>query len=256
MEEEQLNATPTEDEVETVTEDDGNDDVEFTDGADESTEKNETPKAKENSKSESTKERNRKAYETRQRRKEEALKKQAYLDGVKKATKGVNPYTNTPIEDDFDLEEYEIMRELDEDGRDPLADYSQAVKERNKKAQQEQKAKQDRESAERERLDSEMEAFINKYGDDVAKNLLEDKRWEKFSNKLYGKVDVSTIYEMYLDIAAETESQATQLADEKEALRRSSTGRIGKNEVMPKTINQMSDEEFRNFINGQLNKPL
>lgn len=228
--------------------------AEFEDGVENEaeTKKEDKPNAEEEKRIKEQKERNRKAYETRQRKKEEAIKKQAYLDGIKKATKGVNPYTNAPIEDELDLEEYELMKKLDDDGKDPIADYSQALKEKQKQAQKQAKEEEEKQQAEKSRLDADINEFIDKYGEELAEELSNNKDFDEFSKGLYGETPkLATLYEKFKAFNELVEKRAEELANEKEALRMSSTGKIGKQETPPTSIADMSDEEFRKHFNEQ-----
>ena len=59
------------------------------------------------------------------RRQEELAKakREAYIEGIKKSTNGINTFTGQPIKDDVDVEVYETMCEMTEKGLDPVDDY-------------------------------------------------------------------------------------------------------------------------------------
>ena len=66
------------------------------------------------------------ARKRREAEKEEAVKK-ARVDAIKEVL-GTNPYTKKPIEDADDVEEYLLMKQIENDGKDPIADYPEYVK--------------------------------------------------------------------------------------------------------------------------------
>ena len=100
------------------------------------------------------------ARKRREREQQEAIekaKKEAYAKGLSDGKRGalkVNTYTNEPIEDDIDLENFEIMQKLESQGKDPLKDFvkEKARIEREKKADEaKQKEKSDLEKTENEK---------------------------------------------------------------------------------------------------------
>jgi len=78
------------------------------------------------------KEQERRAKELAEEKKK--AEREAYLKGIKMALGDRNPYTDKPIIDEEDLEEYEIMKKLDEQGKDPVEDYSDYIKEQKRLA--------------------------------------------------------------------------------------------------------------------------
>ena len=97
-----------------------------------STEETETQSAEENSKYASIR---RKAEEDAKRRIEEAEAK-AYEKGRLEAYKGkINPYTNKPIVDSSDIEVYEMMYKLEQEGKDPINDLPNALSDRKREEQ-------------------------------------------------------------------------------------------------------------------------
>lgn len=111
-------------------------DVEFADS--------EQDKSSEEPKSETktqTKEQN---SENARRRRE--AERQAELKRVEAATRekaiietlnGKNPYTNGEMKDHADVEEYLLMKEIEKNGGDPLADFSKYQKEKQRKKAEE-----------------------------------------------------------------------------------------------------------------------
>lgn len=262
---------PTEDEVEVVdtdedeveedteteteeneeeTEDDS-DDVEFDDSEEEETKEEEV---KQETKKDPVKERKTKNYnaakervEARKKKELEQAKRDAYIDGVKKSTGGVNRFTDEPIVDDIDVQIFETMCEMEKQGLDPIEDYHKYVaKKERERAQQEAQAKAS-EVAKQKRIDGELDEFVTTYGEDVLKNILNDDNFAEFAEDLIDRVPIKTIYERYLKYEAKTQTKAEELALEKDARRKASSGALKKKESKEKSWNDMSPEEFHKF---------
>ena len=74
---------------------------------------------------------------TRRRREAERQKelKQAREQAIIETLGGVNPFTNEPMTDSIDVEEYLAMKEISKNGGDPLNDYSKFTKNKLKEAE-------------------------------------------------------------------------------------------------------------------------
>ena len=64
------------------------------------------------------------AQKERWKREREEEKTQAYQKGLVDAVGGVNPYPNCKIEDAVDIQEFLAMREIEQSGGDPIADFA------------------------------------------------------------------------------------------------------------------------------------
>ena len=64
----------------------------------------------------------------------EDTKENLYLKGVIAGTGGKNPYTGQEIKDELDLKEFQLMQELSNQGKDPVKDYLEALKSREREA--------------------------------------------------------------------------------------------------------------------------
>lgn len=188
-------------------------------------------------------ERQKKQEEVRQKQLNEE-KRKSYIDGVKKSTNGVNKFTNNPIEDEDDVEEYELMLELEAKGKDPIADYYQAVKEKTRAQKQKQLQEIEAQQKQEQDLNADVDSFIQKYGEDTAQKIGSDEAFLDFANDLFGKVPLSTIYEKYLAIQAKIETKSTEKVIEKEARRMSSPGAPGKGNETAKSWKDLTPEEF------------
>ena len=156
----------------------------------------------------------RREREERERKKE--LEK-AYLKGKLEGIK-TNPYTEEPIQDSEDLEVYEIMRELDEQGKSPIEDFPKEVarrrRELNAKKQKEQEDKQKQDDFIRQ----DYAQFSKKYADVNLNTLFNDESFKLFSNSRLGKDSLSDIYNDYLNFCnVVTKRYESKKAEEEKA---------------------------------------
>lgn len=245
-------ATPTENVEEDNTEENTSEETET-----EETENKEEKKVEEKKKTpeDEERERNKKNAQRRilerQKKQEEERSKQletekrkSYIEGVKKSTNGVNKFTEKPIVDEDDVEEYELMLELERKGKDPIADYHEAVKEKMRADKQRRLAEEQAKSKAESDLNEDVDAFIKKYGKETAQKIGNDEAFMDFANDFLGKVPLTTVYEKYLAMQAKIESKSEEKALEKDARRASSPGAPGKANETPKSFKDLTPEEF------------
>lgn len=218
-------------------------------------EKKEEEKPKEKTPEELEKERNKKNAQRRilerQKKQEEERSKQvevekrkSYIEGVKKSTNGVNKFTEKPIVDEDDVEEYELMLELEAKGKDPIADYYEAVKEKIRAQKQQRIAEEQAKTKAEDDLSADVDAFIKKYGNETAQKIGNDEAFMDFANDFLGKVPLTLVYEKYLAMQAKIETKSEEKAIEKDARRASSPGAPGKSNPTPKSFKDLTPEEF------------
>lgn len=115
---------------------------------------------------------------------------------------GTNPYTNKPIEDEFDAKVYLEMKKCEKEGLDPVEEESRIYK-RISKAETE---KRDTELAESKRKANEeaknrqdIDEFESKYNmnDAQVKALLDDDKFKDYAYGKLGKMPLTKIYEGY-----------------------------------------------------------
>lgn len=185
------------------------------------------------------------------RKAEEKLKRDGYIEGIKKSSNGRNRFTGKAIQDEFDVEEYETMLEMEEKGLDPIEDYSDYVKTKQRAERQKQLETEAEQQDQQEKIKTDLNSFVSKYGRETAEKILNDKEFNKFSEGLLGSVPLELIYEKFLNVQATLETRAEKMVIEKEARRTSSTKKLGNsNEPASKSIKDMSDEEFAEFLNS------
>lgn len=190
------------------------------------------------------------------RKREQKIRDEATL----KAKLGViktNPYTEEPIHDEEDLKIYEIMKELEDEGKDPVADLGKRMAqlrrqeaEKAKKAQEEADAK---EKASKEKIDAEINELRTKYPKVNTSELASDPLFQECLKGRAGRWTQVEIYEYYLEKKQEEDAKAKE-SKEKELLdeagkKMSSTmsSAKGKGNGTPKKVQDMSDDEFDEY---------
>ena len=195
-------------------------------------------------------EKQKKEQEKKAKEERDKIERDAYLKGLKRALGDKNPYTDKPIVDEEDLEEYEIMKKLEEQGKDPIEDFADYIKQQKREAKN--KALEDK-KAEEEQLkyvQDNIAEVDKKYGEGTAAKYLQNERFKKmFSSALENKAPLLQTIENYMEIEKYIEKEAEDKAIEKDARRKSSPGGIGK-DTPPKTksIEKMSSAEFNDFL--------
>lgn len=164
------------------------------------------------------------------RRRREA-ERQAELDRVRSAVReqtiietlgGKNPYTNGEMKDHADVEEYLAMKEIAQNGGDPLSDYSKFQK-------QKERARIEQASKEEERdkwFREDREAFVTKYPDVDVQTLIQNSQFQKFASGKVGALPLSDIYEDFLEMTSEYEKKAKAIAKQMVANKRASPGNL------------------------------
>lgn len=185
------------------------------------------------------------------RKAEEKLKRDGYIEGIKKSSNGRNRFTGRAIQDEFDVEEYETMLEMEEKGLDPVEDYSDYIKTKQRAERQKQLETEAEQQNEKQKIESDLNSFVSKYGRETAEKILNDKEFNKFSEGMLGSIPLEVVYEKFLYVQSSLETKAEKLAVEKDARRTSSTKRLGNSsEPAKKSIKEMSDAEFAEFLNS------
>ncbi len=188
---------------------------------------------------------NSKFAEVRRKAEEEGrLKsKTAYEKGLKEgrlnALKGkINPYTNTVIEDENDIEIYENMYALSQDGKDPITDYPSYIAEKQREKEQQQTAKREAE----EKAQKDVDEFISKYPNVDLTSLLKD---EIFTDYIDGKnKSLCELYESYKKMENQFRNKGVETAKQTIANSLSSPGGLSSDNDTHIDYSKMSREEF------------
>lgn len=146
----------------------------------------------------------------RRRREAERQKelKQAREQAIIETLGGVNPFTNEPMTDSIDVEEYLAMKEISKNGGDPLNDYSKFAKSKLKEAETQRQEQQ----KQAEWFEKDREDFYSKYPDVDVEELAKDSGFRKFAMGKIGNQPMSQIYEDYQEITQEYEKRSKQYA--------------------------------------------
>lgn len=183
-----------------------------------------------------------------QRRQQEAKKRdlelqQSFNKGVIEGIGGKNPYTNTSISDDVDLQEYLDMKQLQAQGKDPVADYPAFLKE---KTRQQQKLVQEKEMSDKKAQEF-IEEFNAKYPG-MFKEVWEDQSFQDYAEgKLNGQRSLVSVYESYQKLIGK---KAEEVADRKNVKAQSSPGSLadGGAVIATKDWRTMSKDEFKAYV--------
>ena len=173
------------------------------------------------------------ARRRRERERQAELKKTRY-DAIKEAVDGVNPFTNQPIVDDVDIEEYLAMKEIKKQGGDPLADFSKYQKEKQKKEAEVQAQK----LKDEEWLENDYKDFKEKHPDVDLQNLALDKPFMSFAENLAGKKPMAEIYDAYQNLVEEIRKK------ENDALAR----RVANAKATPGSLTGVTADESSSFF--------
>lgn len=258
MEEMELTAETTEDEVEvTETEDvvgdadnDGESSAGFSEDADSSDsadDKDGEEPEKKPAESDSKPWKNEKnAQEAAKRREAErqAEIKKARTEAVIEALNGINPFTHEKIEDEADVEEYLTMKEIEKSGKDPVTDYSRFLKNRTKEQEKAAKA----EASQEEWIQKDREDFQSKHPDVKLDELIGDDMFRTFATGKVGRIPMTKIYADYQSFEKLSEERAKTKAAQILANSAATPGKLsGQTPPPKKSIKDMSMEEFRKF---------
>lgn len=186
------------------------------------------------------------------RKEAEIEKKKSYFSGIKEGIGGKNPYTNSAIEDDDDVQEYLYMKEMDSKGLDPTNshDYNKFMREKTKEIEAEKLAKEES----TKRYNEELGEFRKSYKDVDIENLIEtDENWRNaILPQIRAGIPLKTAYESVANLInhavnKESTDKADQLA--KAAIQKSlaTPGSQTNGSDSDRKVNYltMSDEEFK-----------
>lgn len=184
----------------------------------------------------------RKAEEDANKKIEEA-KAKAYEEGKLAVYKGkINPYTNRPITDLADVEMYETMYQLEQDGKDPINDLPDALLNKRK---EENKVIQEKKNLE-EKTKKEVDEFVEKYPNVDLKELLDDSF---FNDYIRGKNNSLTeLYEGFNNFKNAFRNSAIEVAKQTIANAQATPGSLKGDSDNTIDYSNMSDEEFETMI--------
>lgn len=180
----------------------------------------------------------------------EAIRREAYERGIREGRVAAfsgkkNEYTGQPIKDEYDLEVYETMRNIEEKGGDPVADFASEMAERRR-----QEAMKANERVQTEqKYQTELVEFAKEMPDVDLKVLFNDPKFRTFARGKLGVMSLKEVYTDYSTLTATAENDAELKAKRIVAKQKASPGSLtGKG--APKSINEQ--ELYEKMLRGEL----
>lgn len=164
--------------------------------------------------------------------------RRAYVKGQVDTLK-TNPYTGDPITDETDLEQYKVMKELDEKGDDPLKGFAKAWADRTRSEMSKREQAQAKKAEEAKQAQKEIDDLVAAYPGLDVPALVKDDTFQKFASGKYGRWTLTEIYETY---KAKDGRQA-----ESKPRAKSSPSSMAGGTSEPKSISDMTDDEFLRY---------
>lgn len=222
-----------------------NEELEFTDNSESSEQENKVDSEKaEETKTQSKEENSKFAQARRKAEAEMELKvKEAYQKGRMESFVGkINPYTQTVIKDETDIQVYENMYALEQQGKDPVSDYAGYIAD---KQREELKIKAEQEKLQKE-AENDIAEFTEKYPDVNLSELLED---ETFKDYIEGKrKTLTTLYENFQKMENKFRNKGVEVAKQTIANSQATPGSLGSGSDVQTDYQSMSSEEFEKMI--------
>lgn len=190
----------------------------------------------------------------------EQAKKEAYEKGlaqgkVQSYIGRQNPYTGETIKDDYDVQEYLEMYELDIKGKDPVSGYRELQKEKARK-EAEEKIKKDEEDKQNKWYQNDTKDFIEKYSSEKLQELTNDADFNLFANGKIGKMPLADIYEDYKKLISKYEKKSVETAKQIVANNSATPGALEEGKPQELNWETMSKEQFDKYLekakNGEL----
>lgn len=207
-----------------------------------------TGTAKEDKKEAQTKEQN--AENARRRREAERQKEMREMreKTIIEALNGTNPYTGEPMTDSFDVEEFEIMREIEKKGGDPLQEYPKYRKQKEREAQ----AKLAEDGKTDAWYKKDAESFRTAHPDVDLSSLLQDEGFRDYADGKIGRKPLSEIYNGFLKFKGNYESQAKDMAAQYIANRQASPGAL--RDTQAPDSDYFTEEQVRKMSRSEVAK--
>lgn len=190
----------------------------------------------------------------------EQARKEAYEQGLKQGKVDSyigrqNPYTGKEIKDNYDVQEYLDMYELDSKGEDPIDGYRELQKQR-ARDEAEKKIKADEEEKQKQWYADDTKDFVEKYSAEKLQELTKDEDFNLFANGKVGKVPLAQIYEDYQKLIGKYEKKSVETAKQIVANNSTTPGALEEGE--PQTLDwaHMSKKEFDKYYQKALDGEL
>lgn len=163
----------------------------------------------------------RRRRESEQNRKLEETRVKAVIETLG----GVNPFTNEAMTDAADVKEYFLMKRIEKEGGDPIADYAKYRKREDKEGARSAKETEDKKAW----FDSDRASFVKSHPDVKLSELLNDKGFQRYADGKVGRIPLSEIYNGYRSIVGTAEGKARDIAAQAIANKNASPGTVSAN---------------------------
>ena len=205
-----------------------------------------------------SKEENAKYANARRRAEEEAQKKieqarkEAYEKGLEQGKiqsymGKQNPYTGQVIKDNYDVQEYLEMFELESKGEDPISGYRELQKDRARK-EAEEKIKAEEKQKQDNWYQDDTKDFVDKYSVEKLQELTKDADFNLFAEGKIGRVPLAQIYDNYQKLINKYEQKSVATAKQIVANNSTTPGAIEETETQELNWNSMSKEQFEKYV--------
>lgn len=182
----------------------------------------------------------------------EAARKEAYEQGLRQGKVETyigkqNPYTNKVIKDQYDVEEYLDMFELDSKGEDPIDGYRELQKQK-ARDEAEKKIKADEEAKQKEWYQKDAKEFVDKYSSEKLQELTKDDDFNLFAEGKIGRIPLTDIYENYRKLVGKYEKKSVETAKQIVANNTTTPGAMEEGEPQTLDWSKMSKKDFEKYL--------
>lgn len=196
-------------------------------------------------------EENARAAQLRRERERKEIEERAYQKGIVDSVGGVNPYNNQKIEDEADIQEFLVMREIEKSGGDPISDYPSYMKK--KAREQAQKAAEEAKAQEQKGwFQKDFKEFLETHPDLDFESLQKDEAFQLFAEGKIGNQSLTKIYDDFIKVAGKYEAKAEKTAQKLFAKAKASPGSLAGGEPQAVSYATMSDADFEKKLNAVL----
>ena len=212
----------------------------------------EETKEKRNLKKDATYAEKRREKERLEREAREAeIKKSAKLEAKLELSKK-NEFTGEKIVDEEDLKIYEIQKQLDEEGLDPISDLPKRLAEISRKEKANLLEEEKKKAKLNEETKKDIEDFLKTHPDVKIETLANDEGYLEYAKDKIGRWTTSEIYDTYQlkqlnNSAEEKKAMTDKAADDiaKKLTKNPSSNPSGNTKT--KSIDDMTPEEFKEY---------
>lgn len=198
------------------------------------------------------------ARRRREIERQQALEKRE-LETAIRITGGLNPFTYEKIEDRADLDEFYLMKEIEKNGGDPIADFAKYQKQKRKEG----KDLALKQEMSEEQVRKDWQDFTAAHPDISLKTLMADEKFVDYADGKIGNKPLAQIYDGYKKFTA----AETKQPEKKPEFVKETPGALGQTppanpEIYskdsyeklvsnPKALRALSEEQFKKLMKSQ-----